>query len=92
MASNGNSSKWTDQVAISLVDELTKVWFPISEFRKRVSSYDRAGILPSEVVLRCEEAIDSVTRILNGLEHWLMDQAPSNRKIREVLKEKGLDF
>jgi hypothetical protein len=91
MASNGNS-KWTDQVAISLVDELTKVWFPISEFRKRVSSYDRAGILPSEVVLRCEEAIDSVTRILNGLEHWLMDQAPSNRKIREVLKEKGLDF
>ena len=91
MSSNSNS-KWTDQVAISLVDELTKVWFPIAEFRKRVSSYDRAGVLPSEIVLRCEEAIDSVTRILNGLEHWLMDQAPSNRKIREILREKSLDF
>jgi len=80
--------KFTDQVAISLVDELTKVWFPIAEFRKLVSRYDREDALPSDVVLRCEESIDQVTRILNNLEHWIMDQAPSNRKIRQILKEK----
>jgi hypothetical protein len=88
---SNDDSKWTDRVAMSLVDELAGVWFPITEFRKRVSSYDRAGALPSDIALRCEEAIDSVTRILNGLERWLMDQAPSNRRIRELLRKKSLD-